>query len=55
MKAHDIPHGRATAELIFTGGQVHTVNARNDIVEAVGGGRILAGPGTREAATSPQE
>src|SRR5262249_54651755 len=63
MKAHDIPHGRATAELIFTGGQVHTVNARNDIVEAVavGGGRILAvgsnadmralaGPGTREVA-----
>src|SRR5262249_38618603 len=63
MKAHDIPHGRATAELIFTGGQVHTVNARNDIVEAVavGGGRTPAvgrnadkrapaAPGAREVA-----
>ena len=48
------------ADLIFTGGRVHTVNATNDIAEAVavGGGRILAvgsnaavrplaGPGTR--------
>jgi predicted amidohydrolase YtcJ len=63
MKAHDIAHGIATAEMIFTGGQVHTVNARNDVVEAVavGRGRIravgsaadiraLAGPGTREVA-----
>ena len=63
MQAPDNTHSRATAELIFTGGQVHTVNARNDIVEAVavGGGRILAvgstadirslaGPGTREVA-----
>jgi predicted amidohydrolase YtcJ len=53
--------GSAPAELIFTGGHVHTVNARNDIVEsvAVGGGHIvadgttadisaLAGLGTRE-------
>ena len=32
------------ADLIFTGGQVHTVNEQNDIAEAVavGGGRILA-------------
>jgi predicted amidohydrolase YtcJ len=63
MQAPANTHPRATAELIFTGGQVHTVNARNDIVEAVavGGGRILAvgstadirafaGPGTREVA-----
>jgi predicted amidohydrolase YtcJ len=63
MQAHDSTHGRATAELIFTGGQVHTVNAQNDIVEAVavGGGRILAvgsnadiralvGPDTRDVA-----
>jgi predicted amidohydrolase YtcJ len=63
MQAPDNTHSRATAELIFTGGQVHTVNAHNDIVEAVavGGGRILAvgstadiralaGPGTREVA-----
>jgi predicted amidohydrolase YtcJ len=63
MEAHDITHGIATAEMIFTGGQVHTVNARNDVVEAVavGRGRIravgsaadiraLAGPGTREVA-----
>jgi predicted amidohydrolase YtcJ len=63
MEAHDITHGIATAEMIFTGGQVHTVNARNDVVEAVAvsGGRILAvgsaadiralaGPGTREVA-----
>ena len=48
------------AELIFTGGRVHTVNAENDVVPAiaVGGGRVLtvgsdddvralAGPGTR--------
>jgi hypothetical protein len=49
MKAHDIPHGRATAELIFTGGRVHTVNAGNDIVEAVGGGRILAVGSTADA------
>jgi len=63
MQAQDIPHGRTTAELIFTGGQVHTVNARNNIVEAVAvsGGCILgigstaeicalARSGTREAA-----
>src|SRR5687767_10310844 len=63
MQAHDSTHGRAPAEIIFTGGQVHTVNAQNDIVEAVavGGGRILAvgsnadiralvGPGTRDVA-----
>jgi predicted amidohydrolase YtcJ len=61
MPAQDSMGGRTTAELIFTGGHVHTVNARNDIVEAiaVAGGRILAvgsnpdiralaGPGTRE-------
>ena len=44
MQAPDNTNGRAPAERIFTGGQVHTVNARNDIVEAVviGGGRILA-------------
>jgi predicted amidohydrolase YtcJ len=32
------------ADLIFTGGRVHTVNATNDVVPAlaVGGGRILA-------------
>jgi predicted amidohydrolase YtcJ len=44
MKARDTANGKTTAELIFSGGQVHTVNARNDIVEAVavGGGRILA-------------
>jgi predicted amidohydrolase YtcJ len=61
MQAPDNTNARATAELIFTGGQIHTVNARNDIFEAiaVGGGRILAvgsnadirtlaGPGTRE-------
>src|SRR5919109_3802092 len=61
MQAQNSTSGRAPAELIFTGGQVHTVNASNDLVEAVavGGGRILAvgstadiralsGPGTRE-------
>jgi len=61
MPAQDITHGSVSAEIIFTGGQVHTVNASNDIVEAiaVAGGRILAvgstadiralaGPGTRE-------
>ena len=61
MQVHDTTNNRVTAELIFTGGKVHTVNARNDIVEAVavGGGRILAvgstadiralvGQGTRE-------
>jgi predicted amidohydrolase YtcJ len=61
MQVHNTRNGRATADIIFTGGQVHTVNASNDIVEAiaVGGGRILAvgsnpdiralaGPGTRE-------
>jgi predicted amidohydrolase YtcJ len=44
MRAQNSMHGRTTAEIIFTGGQVHTVNASNDIVEAVavGGGRILA-------------
>src|SRR5262245_25806440 len=54
-------NNRVTPELIFTGGKVHTVNARNDIVEAIaiGGGRVLAvgstieiralvGQGTRE-------
>jgi predicted amidohydrolase YtcJ len=63
MKAPDRTPRIATPELIFTGGQVHTVNASNDIVEAVavGGGRILAvgntaevralaGSGTREVA-----
>jgi predicted amidohydrolase YtcJ len=63
MQAPNNTNGKAPSELIFTGGQVHTVNARNDIVEAVavGGGRILAvgstadirslaGPGTREVA-----
>jgi predicted amidohydrolase YtcJ len=42
MPAQDITHGRVTAEIIFTGGQVHTVNARNDLVEAaaVAGGHI---------------
>ena len=32
------------ADLIFTGGRVHTVNATNDVVSAlaVGGGRVLA-------------
>jgi predicted amidohydrolase YtcJ len=62
MQAPDNTNGRATADIIFTGG-VHTVNASNDIVEAiaVGGGRILAvgstadiralaGAGTREVA-----
>ena len=33
MKANDITNGRPMAEIIFTGGQVHTVNARNDVVE----------------------
>jgi predicted amidohydrolase YtcJ len=44
MHTHDLTYGQNTAELSFTGGQVHTVNARNDVVEAVviGGGRILA-------------
>jgi predicted amidohydrolase YtcJ len=32
---HDTTNDRVTAELIFTGGKVHTVNARNDIIEAV--------------------
>src|SRR5919108_451411 len=63
MQAHDTRNGRATVDIIFTGGRVHTVNASNDIVEAiaVGGGRILAvgsnpdicalaGSGTREIA-----
>jgi predicted amidohydrolase YtcJ len=63
MQAHDTRNGRATADIIFTGGQVHTVNPSNDIVEAVaiGAGRILAvgsiadiralaAPGTREVA-----
>jgi predicted amidohydrolase YtcJ len=61
MQAQHSTPGRTTVELIFTGGHVHTVNARNDIVEAiaVAGGRILAvgsnpdiralaGPGTRQ-------
>jgi predicted amidohydrolase YtcJ len=34
MQAPDHTNGKSTAEVIFTGGQVHTVNARNDIVEA---------------------
>jgi predicted amidohydrolase YtcJ len=63
MQAQCITHGESTAEFIFTGGLVQTVNARNDVVEAVavGGARILAvgstaairalaGPGTREVA-----
>ncbi|MHB8576502.1 MAG: amidohydrolase [Dehalococcoidia bacterium] len=55
------PGGAADrADLIFVGGRVHTVNATNDIAEAVtvGGGRVMAvgsnadvralsGPGTR--------
>jgi predicted amidohydrolase YtcJ len=61
MQTHGTTNPRTTAELIFTGGQVHTVNASNDIVEAiaissrrilaVGSStdiRALAGPGTRE-------
>ncbi len=38
------------ADLIFTGGRVHTVNPSNDIAEAVavGGGRILAAGSTAE-------
>jgi hypothetical protein len=45
VKAPDRTPRIATPEIIFTGGRVHTVNASNDIVEAVavGGGRILAG------------
>lgn len=35
MQVHDTTNDRVTAELIFTGGKVHTVNARNDIIEAV--------------------
>jgi predicted amidohydrolase YtcJ len=63
MPAQDITNGGVITEIIFTGGQVHTVNTRNDLVEAaaVAGGRILAvgsdadiralaGPGTREVA-----
>ena len=63
MSARDTTNGMATAEIIFTGGQVHTVNAGNDVVEAVAisGGRTLAvgsdvdiraltRPGTREVA-----
>jgi predicted amidohydrolase YtcJ len=63
MQTHNLTYGKNTAELSFTGGQVHAVNARTDIVEAVviGGGRILAvdstadiralaGPTTREIA-----
>src|SRR5882724_11610040 len=43
VQVHDNTNSRATADIIFTGGQVHTVNTTNDIVEAVavGGGRIL--------------
>jgi len=63
MPAQDITHGGVIAEIIFTDGQVHTVNTRNDLVEAaaVASGRILAvgsnadiralaGPSTREVA-----
>jgi predicted amidohydrolase YtcJ len=63
MSARDTTNGMAMAEIIFTGGQVHTVNAGNDVVEAVAisGGRTLAvgsdadiraltRPGTREVA-----
>src|SRR5262245_28440164 len=55
-----MPHVTSIADLIFTGGRVHTVNATNDVVPAiaVGDGRVLAvgsdadalalrGPGTR--------
>jgi cell division protein FtsI/penicillin-binding protein 2 len=44
MQVPDNTNSRATADIIFTGGQIHTVNVQNDIVEAVavGGGRILA-------------
>ena len=50
MQVHDNTNSRATADIIFTGGQVHTVNTTNDIVEAVavGGGRILAVGSTAE-------
>jgi predicted amidohydrolase YtcJ len=60
MQAHNNTNGRIPADIIFTGGHVHTVNSSNDIVKsvAIGGGRILAvgstadiralaGPGTR--------
>jgi hypothetical protein len=55
LQAPDNTNGRAPAELIFTSGQVHTVNARNDIVEAVviGGGRILAVGSTAVFGPSP--
>ena len=43
MQVHDTTNNRVTAELIFTGGKVHTVNARNDIVEAVAVGVPVAG------------
>jgi predicted amidohydrolase YtcJ len=50
MRVRDATNDRVTADLIFTGGTVYTVNARNDIVEAVavGGGRILAVGSTAE-------
>jgi predicted amidohydrolase YtcJ len=63
MQMAENTNSRATAEFIFTGGQVHTVNAHNDIVEAIAIGaghilavgstadfRALAGPSTREVA-----
>jgi hypothetical protein len=58
-----LPSTTSDPEIIFTSGHVHTVNASNDMIEAVavGGGRILAvgctadiralsGPGTCEVA-----
>jgi hypothetical protein len=45
VKAPDRTPRIAMPEIIFSGSRVHTVNANNDIVEAVavGGGRIVAG------------
>jgi predicted amidohydrolase YtcJ len=44
MQAYNNMNARASADIIFTGERVHTVNASNDIVEAiaVSGRRILA-------------
>jgi predicted amidohydrolase YtcJ len=44
MQTHDTTKDRVTADLIITGGRVHTVNARNDIAEvvAVASERILS-------------
>ena len=42
------------ADLIFTGGRVHTVNATNDVVSAlaVGGGHVLAAGGDADVRLS---